>query len=243
MSFTAFYRSFLKFQLPRCAGVFPVILGFSGLVSSVYAQDARRPQPSPEQSQPSQWEIIPQSKTAQEKLALKKVDLPPLPEDVEELDFRDFFVTPVGDRGLTLTERLRSLDGRRVRLVGYMVYEDLTRCNSCVTPRTLGGRPVPAWMEATVPGRMMLTSRPAAVSHFHYGLADDLPPQTVFVTVPDKIGQLVPYTPGPMVITGILSVGSHKEMDGRTSLVRLNLALPDELSATAQKSAPVVSSR
>jgi len=213
------------------------VLGSSGLVvSSASAQDARRPQPPPEQSQPSQREIIPQSKTALEKLALKNVELPPLPEGVEYLDFRDFFITPVGDRGLTLTERLRSLDGRRVRLIGYMVYEDLTRCNSCTSVRTAGGRPIPAWMEATVPGRMMLTSRPAAVSHSHYGLADDLPPQTVFITVPDKVGQLVPYTPGPMVITGILSVGSQKEMDGRTSLVRLELDLPDD------QSVPVVSS-
>lgn len=191
------------------------------VASSLPAQEVR-PLRQPPQSEASSNRPV-----AEAKLDANKITLPPLPEGVVDLDFRDFFKTPVGDYGLELTERLQSLDGKRVRFLGYMVYEDLTRCNSCTTVRTMGGRPIPAWMEATVPGRMMFTSRPASVSHAHYGLADDLPPQTVFVTVPDKIGQLVPYTPGPMLITGILSVGSKKEMDGRVSIVRLELDLPD----------------
>jgi hypothetical protein len=156
------------------------------------------------------------------------LQLPPLPTGVQELNFKDFFKMPVGDYGLELTDYLHSLDGKRVRMLGYMVFEDLTRCNSCTIAKTVGGRPVPAWMEATVPGRMMFTFRPCAVSFSHYGLSDDLPPQTVFVTVPDKIGQLVPFTPGPLLLTGVLSVGPKKEMDGRISVVRLELDLPAE---------------
>src|SRR5438067_1692524 len=50
--------------------------------------------------------------------------LPPLPAGITELKFSEFFVSPVGDRGLELTERLRGLDGERVRLLGYMVRQE-----------------------------------------------------------------------------------------------------------------------
>lgn len=156
-----------------------------------------------------------------------KYQLPPLPDGVEELKFSEFFKTPVGDRGLEITDKLKSLDGKRVRILGFMVHEDLTRCNSCVMPKTRNGKPVPAWMEATIPGRMMFAAVPCNVSHAHYGLADDLPPQTVFVYVPDKVGQLVPYTPGPMLLTGVLSVGNKREPEGRISIVRLELDPPE----------------
>lgn len=160
--------------------------------------------------------------------------LPPLPEGVAELKFSEFFQTPVGPRGLEITDRLRALDGQRVRVFGYMVKEDLTSCNSC-PPQTKSGRLLPAWMEVTVAGRMMFTAAPSGVSHAHYGLADDLPPQTVFVTVPDKFGELVPYTPGPLLLTGTLSVGNKEEPDKRLSVVRLKLdppAVPALSSAT-----------
>jgi hypothetical protein len=170
-------------------------------------------------------------------LAPKPIELPPLPAGVEELKFAEFFQLPVGPRGLEITERLRALDGKRVRILGHMVREDLTPCHSCpVPPRKDGRRPLPQWMELTVPGRMMLAPQPAMVSHAHYGLADDLPPQTLFVTVPDKFGELVPFTPGPMLLTGVLSVGNKPEADGRISVVRLTLdpPQPPSLSATPQ---------
>jgi len=148
--------------------------------------------------------------------------LPPAPPGVEPLGFAEFFQTPVGPRGLEITERLRALDGRRVRIFGYMVHEDPASCDACGV-RTAGGRPAPSWMESIVPGRMLLTPGPAAVSYSHYGLADDLPAQTLFVTVPDKFGQRVAFTPGPMLLTGILSVGNKTEADGRISVVRLTL--------------------
>jgi hypothetical protein len=152
---------------------------------------------------------------------------------VEELRFSDFFKLPVGPRGLEHTDRLRSLDGKRVRIFGCMVKEDLTPCNSCPAAAASGKRARPAWMEFVVPGRMMFTAHPAFVSHAHYGLADDLPPQTVFVTVPDKFGELVPFTPGPMLLTGILSVGNKPEPDGRISVVRLRLDPPPATASAA----------
>src|SRR5688500_58712 len=47
--------------------------------------------------------------------------IPPLPAGVTELKFSEFFVSPVGPQGLELTHRLSSLDGKRVRMLGYMV--------------------------------------------------------------------------------------------------------------------------
>src|SRR6266540_5578994 len=47
--------------------------------------------------------------------------LPPLPNGVAELKFRELFCQPIGPRGLEFSEKLRQLDGRRVRILGYMV--------------------------------------------------------------------------------------------------------------------------
>ncbi len=170
--------------------------------------------------------------------AAKPIELPPLPDGVEALKFGEFFQLPVGPRGLEITERLRALDGKRVRILGHMVKEDLTPCNSCPVTPVKGKRPLPAWMEFVVPGRMMFTELPAMVSHAHYGLADDLPPQTVFVTVPDKFGELVPYTPGTMLLTGVLSVGNKPESDSRISVVRLTIDSPAKTAASSQSASP-----
>lgn len=197
-------------------------------------------QPAADTAQRSRSRINPDAAPAPaqpQENPLKKIQRPPLPEGVEELDFTEFFKTPVGPRGLELTERLQSLNGRRVRILGYMVHEDTTPCNSCPIPRTTKkGYKVPSWIGVVVAGRMMLTPYPANVSHAHYGLADDLPPQTLFVEVPDRVGELVPYTPGPMLLTGVLSVGPKNESDARTSVVRLLLDLPtpNTPSPTAQ---------
>ena len=54
-----------------------------------------------------------------------RAQLPPLPAGVAELHFSEFFRLPAGPLGLEFTERLKSLDGRRVRIVGYVVGSDV----------------------------------------------------------------------------------------------------------------------
>ena len=178
-------------------------------------------------------------------------ELPPLPEGVEELKFGEMFRTPISDRGLELTDKLQTLHGKRVRVLGHMVYESVTDCNSCVgavaaTPppgvkkRRIG---VPALSSCVVPGRLLLAPGMIMLNHAHYGLADDLPPQTIFVRVPDKRFETVPFTPGPMLLTGVLQVGNQQEPDGRISVVRLVLDPPPAPAAEASPSqAPAVSS-
>lgn len=145
--------------------------------------------------------------------------LPPLPVGVVDLRFGDFFVRPVGTRGLELTEKLRGLDGRRVRILGYMVQQ-----------------------EEPPPGRLLLAPMPAQIHEHDNGLAEDLPAAMVFVSVPTSPDAAVPFVPGLMLLSGTLSVGGRSEPDGRISLVRLALDPPDKIgrapSARKTSSAP-----
>jgi hypothetical protein len=129
--------------------------------------------------------------------------LPPLPAGVAELKFSEFFVQPIGPRGLELTEKLRGLEGRRVRILGYM-----------------------AQREAQPPGAFLLTPFPVQVHDHDNSLAEDFPASAVQVSVPTLPGQPVPYAPGLMLLTGTLSIGNRAEPDGRISLVRLALDPP-----------------
>jgi hypothetical protein len=129
--------------------------------------------------------------------------LPPLPDGVAELKFNEFFVMPVGPRGLELTDKLRSLDKRKVRMLGYMVQEEHA-------PR----------------GRFIFAPFPAQIHNHDNYLAEDLPPSVVHVQMPYLCDQPVSYTPGLMLLTGTLSVGSQPEVNGRVSMVRLTLDPP-----------------
>lgn len=126
--------------------------------------------------------------------------LPPASEGVAEIKFTEFYQMPVGPRGLELTDKARALAGRRVRLLGFMVEQD-----------------------EPAPGVALLAPYALTASEHEYGLCDDLPPAVVFVTVPAFRGKAVPFTPGPLLLTGRLEVGPHEEADGRVSHLRLVL--------------------
>lgn len=128
--------------------------------------------------------------------------LPPAPDGVTDLDFPEFF-GPIGDRGLELSSKLRSLAGQRVRLVGFMVRQTLP----------------------TV-GVLLLASQPIQTDEVEYGACDDLPPQIVRVFVPLSSETQVPLTPGPLLLTGRLELGQRSEPDGRNSFIRLHLDAP-----------------
>lgn len=135
--------------------------------------------------------------------------LPALPAGVEELHFSDLF-KPIGRYGLELTERVQQLDGKRVRILGFMVLRD-----------------------DAPPGTLLLTRMPVHLHEHEYGLADDLPAATLWVDVPASATAAVPYTPGPLLLTGMLHLGPRSESDGRTSHVRLTL---DETEPIARDS-------
>lgn len=139
---------------------------------------------------------------------------PPPPAGVTDLKFSEFY-TPVEGRGLAATPKLTSLNGKRVRILGYMVKRDEP----------------PA-------GVLLLAARPVQLHDREYGLADDLPPALAYVTVPTMRGRTVPYTPGLLLLTGVLSVGSREEPDGRVSYVRLALDPPAPAARRTRKTAP-----
>lgn len=139
--------------------------------------------------------------------------LPPLPEGVTELRFHEIFA-PVGPRGLDYTEKAKALDGKRVRILGFMV-------KTCRHDH----------------GRFLLTPTPIALHDHEMGPADDLPPSTVFVDVAPlrRALKYVPHEPGLFLLTGTLSLGGRDELHGRRSWVRLQLERPvatDPVAAT-----------
>lgn len=136
------------------------------------------------------------------KVATETPDLPPLPNGVSDLKFSEFF-RPVGSRGLEYSEKLRSLDGRKVRILGYMVKQS-----------------------QPVPSTILLTPMPQTLHEEEYGFCEDLPPTVVHVRLPASPAPTTPFTPGPLLLTGTLSIGPQSEPDGRNSTVRLTLDPP-----------------
>jgi hypothetical protein len=123
---------------------------------------------------------------------------------VLELRFADFFRTPIGLKGLEITNKLQQAHGQQVRLVGYLVQQ-----------------------EKPVPGRFMFTARPVQMSEHADGEADDLPPATVMVYLDAQHKDwLVPHVRGLVALQGVLSVGRSQASDGRVSWVQLQLG-PD----------------
>lgn len=112
------------------------------------------------------------------------------PAGVTELKFRELFKLPVGPRGLEPTEKLTGLDGKRVRIVGYMVQQE---------PAIVGG--------------FMLSPLPVAAGDADDSYADDIPASAIFVTLPKARETVVPPIYGLIQLTGTLRVGS-REMAG-----------------------------
>ena len=135
-------------------------------------------------------------------------ELAPL-ADTPDLKFGDFFKRPVGPRGLEATPLLRSLDGHRVRIVGYMVRQD----------STLG-----------VTGRLVLAPLPVTMGEEDESFADDLPASAIYVHLAEaQKAQRLPHMPGLMALTGTLHAAdmgitySSKDGSSATSFVVKNI--------------------
>jgi hypothetical protein len=138
------------------------------------------------------------------------LSLPPLAAGAAPVDlsFSEFFVQPIGPRGLEPTAALKAAAGHEVRLVGYMVLREQPQA-----------------------GRFLLTPRPVAMAEHADGEADDLPAATVTVVLPEaQRERVVAHRPGPIALTGRLEYGPAEDATGRVSWIRLHLA-PDALAA------------
>jgi len=132
-----------------------------------------------------------------------------------DLPFRDFYRMPVGPRGLEPTEKLLGLDGRRVKIEGYVVQT-----------------------EDAQPGLFLLTPTPVALAELADGPADYLPGTTVFVHLraDDARQKYLTHQPGLWTVVGTLELGGREEADGRFSYVRL---VVDDLSAVRDSTGQV----
>jgi hypothetical protein len=144
--------------------------------------------------------------------------------EIASLSFDEFFKMPVGPYGLEISEKLMSLDGKKVRIRGYMVKEDRCRAGHAHNPADAH--------KEVVYGRFMLSPAPVMISYACFGTSDDLFPQTVFVRVGELPNNPIPYTSTPLELVGTLSVGPSEEPDDRISQVRLALdPLPADVVA------------
>jgi hypothetical protein len=142
-------------------------------------------------------------------------ELPPPRAGVTSLKFGEFFRMPIGAFGLEASEKLLALNGKPVRLVGYMVREE--------TPTA---------------GRFLFAPLPVALGDEDESLSDDLPPTTVSVHLTGAKDKSAPYIGGLIQLVGTLEVGARDEADARVSAVRL--VLDPQLSSRILRAKPVV---
>jgi hypothetical protein len=117
-----------------------------------------------------------------------------------DLKFHELFKLPVGPRGLVPSDKLIGLNGKQVRMVGYMAKE-----------------------ENPTPGMFILSPLPVNMGDEDESFADDLPASAVFVHMGTARNDVVPYLPGLIKLTGVLQFGAQQEADGRISTVRILL--------------------
>jgi hypothetical protein len=120
---------------------------------------------------------------------------------VAELKFQDVFKLPAGPKGLEATPRLLELDGKRVRIVGFMVRQESPAIDS-----------------------FLFSPLPVQLGDEDESLADDLPPSTIRVELPTSHGVVVPTVPGLLQLTGVLHVGMRADpASGRATPALLTL--------------------
>jgi hypothetical protein len=118
-----------------------------------------------------------------------------------DLPLSEVYGLPVGPKGLAPTPKLLSLNGKRVRLRGYMVHE-----------------------EEPFAGRFLLAPVAVSMAERADGPADDLPPATVFVHLPEFASQkLVKFSHEAISVEGRLDLGAKQETDDRISYLRLQM--------------------
>ena len=137
--------------------------------------------------------------------------LPPPSVGTTDLKFHEIFKLPVGPRGLEPSNKIIGLNGKQVRMVGYMANE-----------------------EHPTPGLFILSPLPVNMGDEDESFADDLPASAVFVHMGTANNNVVPYLPGLIKLTGVLQFGAQQEPDGRISTVRILLdpALALEIMGT-----------
>jgi hypothetical protein len=133
------------------------------------------------------------------------------------LSFQEMFES--SPRELVPTAKLLSLQGKRVRLVGHM-----------------------ARMESPPSGAFYLAPHPVFCDEAGGGTAD-LPPEAVRVVVRSAKGQVIPWVPRALEVTGTLELGPFADEEGRVSSLRLVLDRPQDLPRSHRRPASPTSKK
>ena len=112
------------------------------------------------------------------------------PKGTQELKFQEMFQMPVGPKGIQASERLLSLDGQRVRMVGFMV-------------RSSGPRST----------AFILAPMPVEISDEDEAEADDIPFNAVLVKLSTPATQSIPNLDGLLKVSGVLHVANVEDPD------------------------------
>ena len=132
----------------------------------------------------------------------------------QELRFRDFFTHCTGNDGNQtpqISDRLRQAEGKKIRLVGYML------------PR-----------EPAFPGGFVLTAQPCQADHLRTDQCDARMPAAVRVEFDDAHRDwTVPLLKGLVEVSGVLRVGRHIDAQGYCALATLQLQPHAALHASA----------
>jgi len=129
---------------------------------------------------------------------------------ITDLSFSEFF--EYGPRELKPSATLLSLNGHRVRMVGFM-----------------------AQMEMPPEGAFYLTPHPVSCDEEGAGTSD-LPVSSVRVVVRSAKGKTISFIPSPVEVTGVLELGYQADDEGRVSAIRLILDNPDDWKRSHKKS-------
>lgn len=143
-------------------------------------------------------------------LFLALVGTPSQPQAPVRLEFREFLAPSTTE--LKPSDKLRSLQGKRVRIVGYM-----------------------AEMEQMPEGYFYLCARPVLCDESGGGLGE-LPVDAVRVIVPAMKGKAIKFVAPPMVVTGVLELGGQSELEQDSWAVRVLVDKPGDASKLSKTS-------
>jgi len=130
-------------------------------------------------------------------------------EEPTLLSFHEFFETD--STGIKPSAKLLALNGKRVKLVGFMVRE-----------------------EEPLRGAFYLSPQPVFDSEEGGGTAD-LPVESVLVIVKSYEGKEIPFVPGALEATGILQIGKYQDENGHNVAIQLILDQKNSQSPKSQK--------
>ncbi|CAN5720192.1 hypothetical protein BH11VER1_BH11VER1_38990 [soil metagenome] len=161
------------------------------------------------------WQLTHQEPTTP-KLSVKTdhpVELSPLPKDEPGIDTRlskeviaayevfdcsEVFTVPAGPMGLEYSARASALNGKKIRVTGFMVKH-----------------------YNTDPTVFLFSETPRLYNEREEGLADSLPPGTLHVIVQVRKGDAPAWRREKMTLYGTMELGGRQELSGRISHVRL----------------------